>query len=147
MLSYNIISFGKSSEKWIQDGWNKYRKRINNVKINLIEIPFFESDTCNTLENKINEKIKKNSFTIALHENGELLNNLELSDKIIKLHQQYSNLNFLIGGPNGLPENILNKTYQLSLSPLTFPHMIVRVILIEQLYRTHCIFRNHPYHK
>ena len=92
--------------------------------------------------------VKKDSLKIALDQNGEKLSSEKLAKNLDIWQQNYSNLYFFIGGPDGLSQNIKSKAdYIISLSDLTFPHQFVKIILSEQLYRSICIMRHHPYHR
>lgn len=125
------------------------------LQINLIEIPL-RSRTKNTnLKNLIQEEGKQilaktppDSLVVALDEHGKQWNNTELAKNFQHWQTIYKNLTIIIGGPDGLSKDVLKKAhYTWSLSPLTFPHQLVRIILIEQLHRTWSILNNHPYHK
>lgn len=90
-----------------------------------------------------------NSFKIALDGKGKMLTSLELANKIGQWRDQgEANLAFFIGGANGHGENLLSACqFRLSLGSLTWPHMLVRAMLAEQLYRAYSILNNHPYHR
>tara|TARA_Y100001968_G_scaffold294006_1_gene300289 strand:- start:312 stop:749 length:438 start_codon:yes stop_codon:yes gene_type:complete len=138
---YKIIAIGKIKKKWIQLGIETYINRLPGLKI--IEI----KDSNQLKEGlAIKEKIKKNEILITLNENGQSFTSTELSKKLQDC--QHQNISFAIGGSTGLSP-ALNKaaSWQLSLSPLTFPHELARLILIEQLYRAKTIAQGSPYHK
>ena len=87
-------------------------------------------------------------YLVALDEHGKSLTTLELAKWLGERQQDGRNLTFVIGGPDGLGPEILKKAaLRWSLSALTFPHAMVRVILAEQLYRAHSVLQNHPYHR
>ncbi len=138
---YKIIAIGKIKKKWIQSGIEIYLKRLPGLKI--IEI----KDSNKIKEGlAIKEIIKKNELLITLNENGQSYSSIELSKKL--QNHQHQNISFAIGGSTGLSSALNNAaSWQLSLSPLTFPHELARLILIEQLYRAKMIAEGSPYHK
>ena len=97
-------------------------------------------------EHTIKEIISKNEFLVTLNENGQSFTSKQLATKLLNSHNQ--NITFVIGGASGLTSSLNNlASWQLSLSPLTFPHEIARLLLIEQLYRAKTITQGGPYHK
>ena len=138
---YKIIAIGKIKKKWIQEGIDLYMKRLPGLQI--IEI----KDSNQTKEEStIKEMIKKNETLVTLNEKGESFKSKQLVKKLLSCQNQ--NITFVIGGATGLSPS-LNRAaaWQLSLSPLTFPHEIARLLLIEQLYRAKSIAQGAPYHK
>ena len=138
---YKIIAIGKTKKKWIQSGIEMYLNRLPCLQI--IEI----KDSNQTKEAyTINEIIKKNETIVTLNENGQCFTSKELSEKLLGCHNH--NITFVIGGATGLSTSLNSSAaWQLSLSPLTFPHEIARLLLIEQLYRAKTIAQGGPYHK
>ena len=121
-------------------------------KIKLIDINFQNNKTKKNNYEKEYKKalsiIKPDSILIALDENGQNYTSMQFSKNIIKWKENFSNLYFLIGGPDGLTDDVKNNAHEIvSLSKLTFPHLLARVILVEQIYRSICIMNNHPYHR
>ena len=97
-------------------------------------------------EHTIKEIINKNDILVTLNENGQSFTSKQLATKL--LNSQNQNIIFVIGGASGLTPSLNNSaSWQLSLSPLTFPHEIARLLLIEQLYRAKTITQGGPYHK
>ena len=138
---YKIIAIGKIKRKWIQTGIEMYLNRLPGLKI--IEI---KDSTQKKEEYMIKEIIRKNETLITLNENGHSFTSKQLSKKLLDSHNQ--NITFLIGGATGISSSLNNSaSWQLSLSPLTFPHEIARLLLIEQLYRAQTITQGSPYHK
>ncbi len=136
-----ILAIGKVRKEWIKSGLNLYKKRLPKLSITEIKEsnPVKESDVIRSL-------IKPNEFTVALCEEGENLTSLALANKIQNLNSE--RLVFIIGGANGLSPVIKNTAnLRLSLSPLTFPHEIARLLLLEQLYRASTIVQGGPYHR
>jgi len=97
---------------------------------------------------KILSSINKNSFVIALDENGQSYNSCTFSTFLEQTMMHHSEIIFLIGGADGLSKDILKKCSKvISLSNLTFPHQLVKVLIIEQIYRGFSIINNLPYHR
>ena len=138
---YKIIAVGKTKKKWIQAGIEMYLNRLPGLQI--IEIKY---STKTKEEYAIKELIKKNEVLVTLNENGQYFTSKQLANKLLRSHNQ--NITFAIGGATGLSSSLNSKaSWQLSLSPLTFPHEIARLLLIEQLYRAKTITQGSPYHK
>lgn len=138
-----IRTIGKESSKEVKKLIAEYLKRFN-WKINIEEI-----QTEHTKEGEaLLKNIPQNSFVIALDETGELISSRQFAQKLEKTSQHYKYIYFLIGGAHGHTDLVRHKVdLLLSLGKFTYPHMLVRLILVEQLYRAHTILNNHPYHK
>ncbi len=138
---YKIIAIGKVKKKWIQSGIDIYLNRLPGLKI--IEI----KDSTQKKEGiAIKEILNKNEILITLNENGQSFTSKELAIKLQK--SQHQNITFAIGGATGLSPAINSAaSWKLSLSQLTFPHEIARLLLVEQLYRARTIAQGGPYHK
>ena len=141
-----IICIGKLKEGYLKEGINDYLKRISKYhKINIIELP--DSNIDNEA-NEILKHIDNKDYLIAMCIEGETLSSLELSQKIDKTFITNPNITFIIGGSDGIREDIKNKcNYKLSFSKLTYPHGLFRLILLEQIYRSFKILNNETYHK
>ena len=138
---YKIIAIGKIKKKWIQAGIDSYLYRLPGLKV--IEI---KDSTKKKEEYIIKEILKKNEVLVTLNENGKKLSSKQLSKKLLASNNQ--NITFVIGGATGLSSSLNSfASWQLSLSPLTFPHEIARLLLVEQLYRAKTITQGGPYHK
>ena len=138
---YKIIAIGKIRKKWIQEGIEMYLKRLPGLEVKEIK-----NSTQLKEEHTIKEIISKNEFLVTLNENGQSFTSKQLAKKLLNSHNQ--NITFVIGGASGLTSSLNNlASWQLSLSPLTFPHEIARLLLIEQLYRAKTITQGGPYHK
>ena len=138
---YKIIAVGKIRKKWIQEGIEMYLKRLPGLEVKEIK-----DSTQLKEEHTIKEIISKNDFLVTLNENGQSFTSKQLATKLLNSHNQ--NITFVIGGASGLTSSLNNlASWQLSLSPLTFPHEIARLLLIEQLYRAKTITQGGPYHK
>ena len=138
---YKIIAIGKIRKKWIQEGIEIYLKRLPGLEVKEIK-----DSTQLKEEHTIKGIISKNEFLVTLNENGQSFTSKQLATKLLNSHNQ--NITFVIGGASGLTSSLNNlASWQLSLSPLTFPHEIARLLLIEQLYRAKTITQGGPYHK
>jgi 23S rRNA (pseudouridine1915-N3)-methyltransferase len=130
-LSINAI--GKIKKNWIREGINQYKKRMPDLIIN-------ESKSFNI------DNIRVNNIIICLTEEGQSFNSIELTSLLLNFKNK--KIIFLIGDADGIPSDIKDKSnLLLSLSPLTFPHELARLILIEQIYRAISISNNSPYHR
>ncbi|MBQ1341675.1 MAG: 23S rRNA (pseudouridine(1915)-N(3))-methyltransferase RlmH [Erysipelotrichaceae bacterium] len=150
-----VIAVGKLKEKAYKDLVDEYVKRLSAyTKVEIIEV----ADETNQLEEakvkklegeRILKAIKKDSFTVLLDLRGRMLNSNELSLKIQEINTYHSsNITFIIGGSLGVSDEVYSRAdYKWKLSDLTFPHNLVRVILLEQIYRSYKIMNNEPYHK
>ena len=149
-----IVCVGKIKEKYLTDAFSEYEKRISVFqKLKVVELKESNNkDLKHNIEeegNSILNAINQDEYVITLEILGQMLDSVELSNKISKL-QTYgkSNITFVIGGSYGLSESVKKRSdYALSFSKMTFPHQLMRVILIEQIYRAFNISENTPYHK
>jgi len=153
MLHLNIIVVGKLKETYWQAAETEYLKRLTPwAKISIIELKeeaFDEKSNREIIKNKESDLIKqkiKDGMTFILDEHGINLTSLEMAQKIDHLASQTSTINFIIGGPLGLAQKLLQKYPQLSFSKMTFPHQMMRIFLLEQLYRSFMINSNKKYH-
>ena len=129
-----IYAIGKIKKNWIRDGIIQYKKRMPDLVIN-------ELKTFN-----INNLRSNNNIIICLSEEGKQFNSVELSSLLLNFKNK--KINFLIGDTDGINSDIKEKSdLLLSLSPLTFPHELARLILLEQIYRAISISNNSPYHR
>ena len=159
-MRINIVCVGKIKEKYLKLGIDEFKKRLSKYcKLEIIELedekaPENLSDKEMLMikekeGKKILSKIKDNSFVIALAIDGKNLSSEELAETINKLGVRgISNITFVIGGSLGLSDEVLSRAdYKLSFSKMTFPHQLMRLILLEQVYRAYRINNGEPYHK
>lgn len=159
-MNISIISVGKIKEKYLKVGIEEFSKRLSKYsKLEFIELDdekcpenLSEKDILIVKEkegNKILSKIKNNSYVIALAIDGKNLSSEELAEKISSLAVSgKSHITFVIGGSLGLSDDVLKRAdYKLSFSKMTFPHQLMKLILLEQVYRAFRINNNEPYHK
>lgn len=141
---------------WVQHGYNEYIKRIGQgMTVELLELSAEKRgksvNTSKILEKeaeRMRQAITSGHFVVALDKSGQSWSTEKLAQKFADWQLDGTNLSILIGGPEGMTQELIDQAdLRLSLSALTFPHPIVRIILAEQLYRTWSILNNHPYHK
>ena len=141
---------------WVQEGIAEYQKRlVADLDFSLIEIPMAKrtknsnSDQCRKKESDaLLASIRSADYVVALDVSGKSFSTEDLVGKIVDFRQRGENLSLLIGGPDGLGAECLTRASERwSLSALTFPHPLVRVVIIEQFYRAISIIKGHPYHR
>ena len=149
-----IICVGKIKEDFIEKGINEYLKRLSAfTKVTIIELKegnnIYISKTIESEGRSILDKINKDDFVITLEIAGKMLDSIELSKKINDLYTYgNTNIDFIIGGSWGLSDEVKRRSnFALSFSKFTFPHQLMRLILIEQIYRSFTIINNKEYHK
>lgn len=159
-MNITIISVGKIKEKYIKLGIDEYTKRLSRYcKINLIEVsdekaPENLSEVeMELVKNKegdyISKHLKEGMYIIALVIKGKMISSEELAEKFQELAiRGNSHITFIIGGSLGLSDEIIKKAdFKLSFSQMTFPHQLMKLILLEQVYRGFRIIKGEPYHK
>lgn len=159
-MKITILSVGKIKEKYLRDGIAEYAKRLSRYcKLEIIETAdektpehasqAEELQIKNTEGRRLMRYIKDGDYVTALAIGGRMLDSVELSQKIEQLCTQgNSSLVFVIGGSLGLSDEVLARAdFHLSFSKMTFPHQLMRMILLEQIYRSFRISKGEPYHK
>ena len=159
-MRITLITVGKIKEKYLRDAIAEYSKRLSRYcKLEIVEVadektPDQASEAAEeNIRNKEGERILKHirddMYVITLEIGGKMLSSEEFADKINSLGVQgKSSITFVIGGSIGLGQEVLRRSdYALSFSKLTFPHQLMRVILLEQVYRGYRIINGEPYHK
>lgn len=149
-----LVCVGKIKERFIQDGINEYTKRLTAFEnFSIVEVKEVNNKT--PLENmtiegeNILSKIGNDEFVITLEIEGKTFDSIELA-KFIDNKKTYgvSKITFVIGGSNGLSSTVKQRSnFALSFSRFTFPHQLMRLIFVEQLYRAETIINNQEYHK
>ncbi len=156
MLKITLIALGNKMPSWVEHAVKEFTKRLQDgIAVTIAEIPLLRRGKSTDLS-RIMEKemvmmmaaIPNGARIIALDISGESFSSEQLADKLAHLQHINSHLCFLIGGPEGLsPPLIARSDERWSLSKLTLPHTLVRIVLLETLYRAWSILHNHPYHK
>lgn len=151
MLKIDVIAVGRLRKGGTFDLCQEYMKRVK-WSLSVYEIESKYKDAANVQgdeERKISEHIKENAFVIVLDERGAGLRSLDFADTLQNLQNSgESHLQFIIGGADGLTDKIRARAnLLLSFGQQTWPHMLARVMLLEQLYRAQQILAGHPYHR
>ena len=159
-MKITVITVGKIKEKYLKDAIEEYSKRLSKYcKLEIVEVADEKTpdNASNIVEDAIRSKeaerilkhVKDDAYVITLEINGKQVSSEELADKVEKLGVQgISHIIFIIGGSIGLGREVLEKShFALSFSKMTFPHQLMRVILLEQVYRSYRIINGEPYHK
>ena len=156
LMKVNFISIESSRPKWASEAFHSYEKRFNNsLKINWIGLKppkrdrnYNVPDIVEREKKLLTSRIKKNDYVITLDKDGKNLTTENFKLKFEEWTSFSKDISFIVGGPDGLsPKLITDSNFCMSLSKLTFPHSMVPIIAIEQLYRVWSMTQNHPYHK
>ena len=159
-MKITILCVGKIKEKYFRDAIAEYEKRLGRYcKLEIVEVadektPDRASEALNTQikdteGERLMKHIREQDYVIALAIDGKMVDSVELSQKIEKLGVSgVSSITFVIGGSLGLSDKVLRRAdYKLSFSKMTFPHQLMQMILLEQIYRSYRIMNHEPYHK
>lgn len=155
MIIYFIV-VGQKMPKWVNEGYQEYSKRLpKSCSLKLIELPMTpRRKTGSTKQYKTEEAkrilaaVPKKSQLIVLDEQGQQTTTLEFSQKLEEWLSSGQDIALVVGGPDGLKTELINQAqWKWSLSKLTLPHPMVRVIVAEQIYRAYSVIQNHPYHR
>lgn len=159
-MRITLVTVGKIKEKFYTDAIAEYTKRLSRYcKLDIVQVPDEKTpdNAGEAVERQIKDKegerilsyIKDGAYVVALAIEGEMVSSVKLSEKLRVLGVGgTSQIVFVIGGSLGLSESVLRRAdYKLSFSPMTFPHQLMRVILLEQIYRSYRIMNGEPYHK
>lgn len=156
-MNISIITVGKLKEKYLKEAVSEYSKRLSKYcKLEIIEVPDEKApETMSRAEEEavkqkegqaVLKHVKNDTYVVALAIDGKMLSSEGFSEFINSLGiRGKSNIAFIIGGSLGLSDEVLRRAdYKLSFSPMTFPHQLMRVILLEQIYRGFKIMRGEP---
>ncbi|CAG4705677.1 23S rRNA (pseudouridine(1915)-N(3))-methyltransferase RlmH [Enterococcus faecalis] len=159
-MKIKLVTVGKLKEKYLIQGINEYLKRLNSyAKMEIIEVPdekapekLSDAEMLQVKEKegqRILGKINDNEYVFVLAINGKQLSSEEFSKEIEQLGiSGKSNLTFVIGGSLGLSDSVFQRSnQQISFGRLTYPHQLMRLVLVEQIYRGFRIMKGEPYHK
>lgn len=158
MVRINIFCIGKVKESFFKEAIEEYSKRLKKFcELKVFEysdekLPeniseFMENNIKNIECNKMLKNIPANSYTISLDLTGKQYSSEDFADKIKSIEQKNSTINFVIGGSLGLSDEIKSKSNELiSFSKMTFPHQLIRVFILEQIFRAFKINNNQRYH-
>ena len=155
-MQIHLLAIGKKMPDWINSGFNEYARRLKStLPLNLVEIATTRKSNSQDSKTVIREEGEKllaaipdNSWVVALDEQGKQWNSKGLAAQLEKWAGHSSQVTLMIGGADGLDQACLDRADQTwSLSPLTLPHALVRVVVAEQIYRAWSLTNNHPYHR
>ena len=155
-MKAKLIAVGERAPGWVAEGFAEYRKRLSHwLPLDLIEVePGLRGkgrDTVRAMSDegaRVLAAIPRDALVIALDGRGRLHSSEDLAQRLEHWRMQGRDLAFLIGGPDGhAPDVLARADERWSLGPLTLPHMLVRLVLAEQLYRAAAMLANHPYHR
>lgn len=151
-----LLAVGTRMPGWVEEGFAEYQKRMpREARIELVEVRPEKRDGGKTAEQamateaaRITAALPKNCLRVALDERGKSFTSLQLADRLKEWLGSGRDVALIVGGADGLAPEIKHECDLLwSLSPLTLPHPVVRIVLAEQLYRAMSILQNHPYHR
>ena len=155
-MHIHLIAVGQKMPVWVEQACREYIKRLpRELQFDTIEVPIIRRGKNPDIERIVRDESRKvmasipaGSFIIALDVAGKMISTEALAQNLDGWMQQAQDIAILIGGPDGLSEELLQQVDRsLSLSDMTFPHPLVRIIIIEQLYRAWTVIRGHPYHR
>ncbi|MDG2090342.1 MAG: 23S rRNA (pseudouridine(1915)-N(3))-methyltransferase RlmH [Gammaproteobacteria bacterium] len=155
-MKIRLIAVGNKMPSWVEAGVAEYQKRLpSDFSLSITEIPLANRSKNSPLAPAMEKEAKalleacgKNDYIVALDVKGQSLSTEKLAEKFNVVREDGENISLLIGGPDGLTSACLEAAdARWSLSALTLPHPIVRVVLVEQIYRVWSILNNHPYHR
>ena len=156
MFKITVVALGNKMPSWVNEATTEFNKRLQEFAlVNWIEIPLIKrgknTDLARIIEKEsalMSEAIPSSAQVIALTIDGKTFSSENLAEKILAIQHISSHLCLLIGGPEGLSDTVLMRCQERwSLSKLTLPHPLVRIVLLEAIYRAFTINNNHPYHK
>jgi 23S rRNA (pseudouridine1915-N3)-methyltransferase len=154
-VKLRVLAVGTRMPPWVRDGWEEYARRLpRELPLALTQIePGIRgagspAAAIQAEGRKVLAALRPYDFAVALDERGGQMSTQELSAWLAARMQDGRDLAFLIGGPDGLSADVLQRAdLKWSLSRLTLPHALVRVVLAEALYRAHAVLAGHPYHR
>lgn len=155
-MNIELLAAGTKPPNWIRDGVTEYQKRMpRECTVDIREIAIAKRVKNGSIERfkqeeekSLRQHIKKGARIVSLDAGGTMMNTEGLAHRLQGWMNEYGRVQMLIGGPNGLSRGCLELADESwSLSRLTFPHFLVRVLVAEQLYRAWSFLNNHPYHK
>lgn len=155
-MKARLIAVGEHAPSWVAQGFGEYQKRLSHwLPLDLVEVaPGVRGkgrDTARAIADegaRVLDALPKQAHVIALDGRGKMHSSEQLAVRLEHWRGQGRDLAFLIGGPEGHAAEVLARADECwSLGPLTLPHMLVRLVLAEQLYRAAALLANHPYHR
>lgn len=150
-----ILAVGRRMPSWVNDGISDYKKRIPDIRIEIIETPQIKRTSSQPAAKAMTQECEKllslietDTYIVALDRLGLKINSERLAAQLNQWIHDCRTVAFIIGGSDGLSPRCKKESHALwSLSDMTFPHTLARLILVEQLYRAWTILKDHPYHR
>ena len=155
-MNIRLLASGTRPSAWINDGYKEYARRMQfDCTLELVEIAIEKRTKTNNAQRILEKEgarmlaaIPEKSHVVALEVTGQAWSTVKLAEQMEKWQENHADVCLLIGGPDGLSEACLARANQKwSLSSMTFPHMLVRILVAEQLYRGWSFSKGHPYHR
>ncbi len=155
-MAIKVLAVGRNMPNWVDEAFQDYAKRLpSDYALNLVEIrpePRGKNENIPKIIEREGEKlldaIPEHHTVIVLDERGTAWNTQQLAKQLKTWREEQLKMCLVIGGPDGLSDACRKRAHSIwSLSPLTLPHPLVRVIIAEQIYRAWSILNNHPYHR
>lgn len=146
-MKINVISVGHKMPSWVASGFSEYQKRLP-ADYQLHLLPLKPQPTMEKEGELILKTLPKNNYLVALDRLGKPISTQAIAEKLQQWHDQQQDLCLLIGGADGLSDACQKQAQEIwSLSSLTLPHQLVRIVVAEQLYRAWTMLNRHPYHR
>lgn len=155
-MKARLIAVGEHAPRWVAEGFGEYRKRLSHwLPLELVEIePGLRGkgrDAARAMQDegvRVLAALPRQATVVALDGSGRMWSSEQLAQRLEHWRGQGRDLAFLIGGPEGHVADVIARAHELwSLGPLTLPHMLVRLVVAEQLYRAAALLAHHPYHR
>ena len=155
-MKARLVAVGEHAPAWVAEGFGEYRKRLSHwLPLDLVEVePGLRGkgrDAARAMSDegqRVLNALPRNAWVVALDGRGRAWSSEQLAQRLEHWRGQGRDLAFLVGGPEGHAAEVLARADESwSLGPLTLPHMLVRLVLAEQLYRAASLLANHPYHR
>ncbi|WP_252178395.1 23S rRNA (pseudouridine(1915)-N(3))-methyltransferase RlmH [Endozoicomonas sp. 4G] len=155
-MRVRLISVGSKMPAWVDDGYREYSRRLgSDLRLDLVEIPLNRrskgADVSRLQEKEAGQMLAaagQGDLIVTMEIKGKPWSTEKLADNMGEWMHSGRNVSLMVGGPEGLHPSVMAQAdLRWSLSPLTLPHPLVRVVLAEQVYRAWSILKNHPYHK
>lgn len=150
-MAIRIVAIGKKHESWVVDGIQRYQKRLKqpfDIEWVLLPHSSFDADKARQEESgRIISRLHDDDYVILLDEKGKMIDSPTLSTRLLDPLERSVSVTIVIGGAYGVDQSVHDRAnFIWSLSPLVFPHQLVRLLLVEQIYRAQAIADNSPYH-
>ncbi len=155
-MKIRLLTVGTKMPAWVQRGVEEYEKRCAQyLGFSLVEVPLARRSKSVSVEQCVRKEtedllalVRPDDFVVALEVGGRTFGTEALAERVAALRQEGRNLTLLVGGPDGLGAGCRTRANECwSLSALTLPHPLVRIVVTEQLYRVASILQGHPYHR